>query len=217
MTDVPGSEVLPVAGTAVILRDTAVGPEVLLMRRPDRGSFASAWVFPGGRVEEVDRRPGAIEREDAARAAVRETAEEVGLAIVAPVPLSCWSPPAEVRPRIRTWFFLAHDPDGPLMLSEGEVVEAAWMTPSAALAAHAEGRLVLVPPTWVTLHGLTAARDVAAVVAAVQEPEVRQTRLRRTDAGLVHFWEGDEEHENGVPGGRHRLIAESLPWRFERS
>ena len=217
MADVPEPAELPVAGTAVILRDAGAGPEVLLMRRPDRGSFASAWVFPGGRVEEADRRPGATEAEDAARAAVRETAEEVGLGIVDPVPLSCWSPPAEVRPRIRTWFFLAQDPGGALALSAGEVVEAAWMSPAAALAAHAEGRLTLVPPTWVTLHGLTAAKDVAAVIAAAGEPEIRQTRLRRTDAGLVHFWEGDEEHEHGVPGGRHRLVAEGLPWRFERS
>ena len=42
---------LPVAGTAVLLRPTPEGFAVLLMRRPDRGSFAGAWVFPGGKVE----------------------------------------------------------------------------------------------------------------------------------------------------------------------
>ncbi|MDR6866394.1 8-oxo-dGTP pyrophosphatase MutT (NUDIX family) [Microbacterium resistens] len=208
---------LPVAGTAVILRDGATGPEVLLMRRPDRGSFASAWVFPGGKVEEGDRLPGATERDDAARAAVRESAEEVGLRIADPVPLSCWSPPAEVRPRIRTWFFLAHDPGGALAPSSGEVEEAVWMSPITALAAHAAGSLLLVPPTWVTLHALSVAADVDAVFAAAGEIEVRHTRLRRTEEGTMHYWEGDEEHDGGIVGARHRLVAEGLPWRYERS
>ena len=67
-------EDLPVAGTAVILRDAPQGVEALLLRRPDRGSFAGAWVFPGGMVDPGDRVTGAPEQEDAGRAAVRETA-----------------------------------------------------------------------------------------------------------------------------------------------
>ncbi len=64
---------LPVAGTVVVRRAADPGFELLLMRRPDRGSFAGAWVFPGGKVEPGDVREGDDEAEDARRAAIRET------------------------------------------------------------------------------------------------------------------------------------------------
>ena len=47
-----------VAATVVLLRDSPEGPEVLLLERPrHRGSFAGAWVFPGGGVDPEDRLP----------------------------------------------------------------------------------------------------------------------------------------------------------------
>ena len=48
---------VPVAATVVIVRDSALGPEVLMIERPDRGSFAGAWVFPGGKLEPDDGDP----------------------------------------------------------------------------------------------------------------------------------------------------------------
>jgi 8-oxo-dGTP pyrophosphatase MutT (NUDIX family) len=44
------------ASTVVVLRDSAVGPEVFLVRRHERTVFmGGAHVFPGGRVDAVDR------------------------------------------------------------------------------------------------------------------------------------------------------------------
>jgi 8-oxo-dGTP pyrophosphatase MutT (NUDIX family) len=44
------------AATLVVVRDAAVGIEVLLLRRAERGDLNSgAWVFPGGMVEPGDR------------------------------------------------------------------------------------------------------------------------------------------------------------------
>ena len=44
------------AATLVVVRDAAVGIEVLLLRRAERGDLNSgAWVFPGGMVEAGDR------------------------------------------------------------------------------------------------------------------------------------------------------------------
>jgi 8-oxo-dGTP pyrophosphatase MutT (NUDIX family) len=46
------------AATVVVLRDTANGPEVLMVRRHERaGDFAGASVFPGGLVEPADADP----------------------------------------------------------------------------------------------------------------------------------------------------------------
>lgn len=193
-------EPLPVAGTVVLLRPAAAGVEVLVMRRPDRGSFAGAWVFPGGKVEDVDRRPGAPESEDARRAGIRETFEEVGLDVDELVPLSQWQPPREAPTRIRTWFFLAAAPDQRPSPSADEVSEIEWVRPALALERHATGVWTLFPPTWMTLHRLTAFDDVESALAAAGAAELFQTRVQ--DAGRVFEW------------AQGRLDATRLPWTF---
>jgi 8-oxo-dGTP pyrophosphatase MutT (NUDIX family) len=194
---------LPMAGTAVLVRDSADGGiEVLMIRRPAQGSFADAWVFPGGKVEDSDRRDGAEEIDDARRAAIRETREEVGLEIDALRPLSQWHPPAEAPTRIRTWFFVAPAPDASPVPSPEEVVEYAWTTPAAALARHATREWTLFPPTWMTLHGLSVAVDADAVLAEASAPALFRTRVIPTDAGRGFAWE------------QGRLLTGGLPWRF---
>ena len=216
---------LPLAGTAVLLRDGTDGVEVLMIERPDRGSFAGAWVFPGGGLEESDRMPGAELVDDARRAAARETAEEVGLAIDPDelVTLSRWTPPtappAGAPKRIRTWFYVGAASDAELTPSAAEVVTAAWVQPGAVLARHGRGEIRLYPPTWVTLHGLTAHGDVASALQAARDaaPGMFATVIRER----VFVWEPDvacdESVELAASGPRHRLHAEALPWRYEVS
>lgn len=194
---------LPVAGTAVLLRPARDGFAVLLMRRPDRGPFASAWVFPGGKVEPSDLREGADESDDARRAAVRETAEEVGLTISDPVLLSRWQPPAEAPIRIRTWFFLASAPEGELRFSVDEVVEAVWLSPADALTRHATGEWTLFPPTWVTLHQLSGFESAEAALAAAGVARHFSTRVVESAQGTDFEWDG------------LRLRTGSLPWTID--
>jgi 8-oxo-dGTP pyrophosphatase MutT (NUDIX family) len=53
------------AATVLLVRDSADGPEVLLLRRHGRSGFAAgAWVFPGGVVDEGDRDLSLVERMD---------------------------------------------------------------------------------------------------------------------------------------------------------
>lgn len=193
---------LPVAGTAVLLRRCALGFRVLLMRRPDRGSFPGAWVFPGGKVERSDRRDGADEQDDARRAAVRETLEEVGLSIADPVVLSRWQPPTQAPIRIRTWFFLADAPDGELRIAADEVVDTAWVTPDEALSMHAAGEWMLFPPTWVTLRQLRGFDTAEAALASAGVARHFSTRVVESDPGTVFEWDG------------LRLETGSLPWRL---
>lgn len=76
------------AATLVLWRDTADGPEILVVQRSARMVFAAgAIVFPGGRVDEADRELArALGRpDDAARVtAIRETIEET--AVVPAIP-----------------------------------------------------------------------------------------------------------------------------------
>lgn len=193
---------LPLAGTAVLLRAADPGFEVLLMRRPDRGSFAGAWVFPGGKVEQSDRRDGGDEVDDARRAAIRETREEVGLVIDDLTVLSEWRPPVEAPTRIRTWFFLGAAPVGGLSPSADEVAEIAWARPSEALARHASGEWTLFPPTWVTLHQLSAFVDVSSALSSGGAAQLFQTRVVDSTSGRAFVWD------------HGRLEAGALPWRF---
>jgi len=218
-----GDDALLRAGTALLVRDGADGLEVLMIERPDRGSFAGAWVFPGGVVEPVDAVGDEID--DARRAAARETAEEVGLVVEADalVPFSCWTPPttlpAGARKRVRTWFFVGAAADADLVLSEAEVVTAAWVRPGAMLARHERGEIRLFPPTWVTLHDLSAHPDVTAALAAAraQAPRSFATLVR----GTVFVWEPDAAYDESVgltaSGPRHRLLTDTLPWQYEKA
>ncbi len=88
------------SATLVLVRDTAGGPEVLLVRRAERGDQNSnRWVFPGGLIDASDRQLhefcDGLDDVAASRllglpdggldyfvAAVRETLEETGLSLV---------------------------------------------------------------------------------------------------------------------------------------
>lgn len=219
---------IPVAATVVLLRDGAAGLEVLLIERPDRGSFAGAWVFPGGKLDLGDHGPigdaTALEEADARRAAVRETREETGLEVTASalVTLSCWDPPPGIALRIRTWFFLCAAPEGELRLEPGEAVAAEWLRPAEALQRQARGELTLYPPTWVTLHGLAEAADVAGALGAARIGGIQtfETQMRRGPGGPVLYWRGDAEYHGDLPGAasgsRHRLEVGVTPWVYTR-
>ncbi|MEI3846514.1 MULTISPECIES: NUDIX hydrolase [unclassified Microbacterium] len=220
---------IPVAATVVLLRDGVerAGLEVLMLERPDRGSFAGAWVFPGGKLEDADRGPDPAEPEEAAarRAGVRETREETGLSVDrdALVTLSCWDPPPGLALRIRTWFFVATAATGVLTPAADEAVATEWIRPSEALARHGRGAFTLYPPTWVTLHGLAEHDDTASVVGAARLGGVQrfETVARRGGDGPVLLWQGDDDYDPDASaeasGSRHRLEIGALPWRYQRT
>lgn len=232
---------LPVAATVVLLRDGDDGPEVLLLERPrDRGSFAGAWVFPGGAVDRDDWLPDAHsagapdaagpdaagpEEHAARRAAVREVWEETGLVIPPEdlVTTALWMPPENVPKRMRTWFFTARAPDGDITLEPAESIDYAWMRPEDALERHGAGTLSLVPPTWVTLHGLRRVASVADILdlARAVDRSNYATRIGTGPSGPVLFWRGDVAYDDDslidAEGGRHRLEIGRLPWAYSRS
>lgn len=213
------------AATVVLLRDGATGVEVLLGERPsDRGSFAGAWVFPGGAVDEADAAGDPIDSEPAARrAAARETLEEVGLRLDPDelVGFALWSPPEGVPKRMRTRFFAARAPGGELAVAADELVSVEWLRAEEALERHAADAMSLFPPTWVTLHGLLGVASVDAALATLRAGG-EQTYVGRFGEGRrVLFWREDaafaEDAAAEVSGPRHRLVMTRRPWVYERS
>lgn len=233
------SPIVGQAATVVVVRDAGAGLEVLLLERLKAGSFGGAWAFPGGRVDPEDSRPGdpedapRLEADDddpasgapaaVRRAAVRETREETGLLLAESslVELSRWVPPARAPKRLTTWFFLAPDPGGEMLLSADEHEDYAWLRPHVALERHAAGTMVLFPPTWVTLHHLARAASVAEALEAAPRPADRFASYQLMDAaGNIEavLWSGDAQYgdPSAAGRGRHRLTISRLPWVYER-
>jgi 8-oxo-dGTP pyrophosphatase MutT (NUDIX family) len=154
------------AASIILLRDSIDGAEVLLVQRnPEQRFMGGAWVFPGGAVH-------AGEDPDHAAAAIRELEEEAGVALperTELVPFSRWITPEEVKVRFDTWFFAAEAPAGIDPRPDGsECVDARWLAPAAALAAHAEDELALVFPTIKHLELLSETPTVAETLAAAR-------------------------------------------------
>lgn len=222
------------AATVVLLRDAPCGLEVLLLERPShRGSFAGAWVFPGGHVDPEDREEVPRDSPEplvsaARRAGVRETWEETGVVIAQEdlATLSVWTPPPTVPKRLLTWFFLATvelAASQRLRLSPDEHVDHAWLTPAEALERHAGGAMELVPPTWMTLSWLTGHRTAVEAVAAARATvpaDFKSVGARNDEGRPMVAWAGDEAYDldglAGPPGARNRITLDVRPWFHEQ-
>jgi 8-oxo-dGTP pyrophosphatase MutT (NUDIX family) len=158
------------AASLILLRDSPEGPEVLLVQRnPEQRFMGGAWVFPGGATH-------AGEDADHAATAIRELEEEAGIALadeVELVPFSRWITPEQVKVRFDTWFFAAAAPAGTEATPDGsECVDARWLRPAAALAAHAQDELALVFPTIKHLELLSEHASVGETLAAARARKV---------------------------------------------
>jgi 8-oxo-dGTP pyrophosphatase MutT (NUDIX family) len=165
----PGPENPPrVAASVIVLRDTAAGPEVLLVQRNPKARFmGGAWVFPGGAVDKEE----AVEQ-----TALRELAEEASVDLADGqelTPFSRWITPAEVKIRFDTWFFVVEAPEDARPQADGEeCVDLRWIAPQAALDAWKQDELELVFPTIKHLEQLAGFPSVEATIAAARGREV---------------------------------------------
>ncbi|WP_168626548.1 NUDIX domain-containing protein [Cryobacterium sp. BB307] len=213
-----------IAATVVLLRNGADGLEVLLLERPhDRGSFAGAWVFPGGAVDPEDAAGLDADSDEAAArvAAVREVEEETGLVVSASdlVTVSRWTPPSGIPKRMQTWFFYAPAASGRVSLHPDEAVAFQWIRPLDALERHAAGALKLFPPTWVTLHDLLGDATVADALARGRAADLAEFVTRF--AGKTVLWHPDVAYDDDslldAEGPRHRLETGAMPWLYSRT
>ena len=211
------------AATVVLARESptsSCGLDVLMLKRSEVGAFAGMWVFPGGRVDDVDG--GDTELDRAASAAVREAREEVGVQVARDslVTWSHWTPPLMAPVRFTTWFFVAPWAGDDIRIDEHEIVDHRWMAPDAALAA----AIPMAPPTIVTLHELAECAHPSRVWTGRSEPPAYVTRpAQLADGTAVLLWNGDAGYESGdadCPGPRNRLVMldgfGGQQWRYDR-
>ena len=211
------------AATLIVVRETASGLEVLLLRRnPNLKVMAGAWVFPGGKVDADDAGTDALSRAQAA--AVRELAEETGLSAQqdALMHFSRWLTPEVVRHRFDTYFFLApQSPDVEVQVDGGEIVDHRWVRPDEAVAEQAAGALKIPPPTLVSLTDLVGHDSLAGLVAAVgkRSPPYFFPRITEQGDDHVFLYPGDSGYEASDPtqqGRQHRTTMRDGRFSYRR-
>jgi 8-oxo-dGTP pyrophosphatase MutT (NUDIX family) len=212
------------AATVVVLRDSAAGLEVLMLKRASQLSFfGGAWVFPGGKVEAEDGDLVNALPQAARVAGARELFEEAGIKVDPEhlVPFARWvTPPGRSR-RFDTFYFAVTAPETEIVLDLNESDEHRWLTPSAALEARKRGEIELPPPTYVTLVQIAELKNEREARArlAEQMTEYVPHPCQVEGGGMIYLYEGDAGYESrdpNAPGARHRLWAADGSWHYER-
>lgn len=215
------------SATVVVLRDGSAGLEVLLLQRTSRdGGTGGAWVFPGGRVEDVDRHgegrdPGVALQ----RSAVRETREEAGLSLDGEslVYISRWITPEIATRRFDTHFYATRlVGEAEVIVDGSEIRTHRWVRPEDALRESRAGDLRLAPPTFVTTDWLRGNESVESALSTLARGPILTFRPRicSVSDGACMLYPGDagyEQHDPDRPGARHRLWALADGMRYERS
>ncbi len=112
-------------------------------------------------------------------------------------PWSNWVTPKEERTRrYDTYFFVGALPEG--QRADGENTEsdqAAWASPESAIDDFAEGRALLLPPTWSQLDSLTG-RTVTEVLALERQIAKVQPKLTVVqDNWEIEFFDSERYNE----------------------
>jgi 8-oxo-dGTP pyrophosphatase MutT (NUDIX family) len=183
------------AASLILLRDGPDGAEVLLVQRnPEQRFMGGAWVFPGGGTHDDDDGPAATAR--------RELEEETGMTLPPDtelVPFARWIAPEQVTVRFDTWFFVAAaPPDAEPSVDGRECVDARWIRPADALAAHGRDELLLVFPTIKNLERLGETGSVAEAIAAARARPVVpvQPRVVVRDNGASVLLPGEPGYDD---------------------
>lgn len=215
------------AASVILVRSSEKSVEILLLKRNENLAYlGGAWVFPGGHVEEKDRKGDEAESSlsAATRAAVRETMEESGIQLTSSdiLPVSLWITPEGLPKRFSTWFFLAESPQNPVCVDGSEIVDHRWMTAVQALSAHRTGEMFFAPPNFVILTELSRFRSVSEMIKYFSLAGSKQYRPRliTLSEGPCSLYEEDEEYDDyslKPYGARHRLWMRDSGWIYEKN
>jgi ribonuclease/clavin/mitogillin len=129
------------------------------------------------------------------------------------VPIGRWQTPRAYPRRFDARFFAVELPAGAVLdLDSREVAGHAWLTPSAALAQMAAGRIQLWPPTSSTLQRLERAPDIVAIRAGLEVVDGLPFTREEIGAGLIRLTGGSAFGPAGRPAntilvGRDRIVV----------
>jgi 8-oxo-dGTP pyrophosphatase MutT (NUDIX family) len=177
----------------VILLRRRDSVEMLMIERPVKAAFGGLWAFPGGAVEPIDQSAQLFGFDDSWRAAaLRETAEEVGIFLTDPPSASpgaasrdvfgaleragarfdpgrlryvaSWITPEQRARRFEARFYIAEvAPEVEGDLHTDELVDMAWLRPEDAIRLAEASRWHMARPTRWLVEQLVTAGDPGAM------------------------------------------------------
>jgi 8-oxo-dGTP pyrophosphatase MutT (NUDIX family) len=164
------------------------------------------WVFPGGAVEEGDRRPTPIDTMRTAGA--RETFEETGIwlgdetksfpressfaSLMSTAPLdmnrlvwtSHWITPLGIPIRFDTWFFLIAVSEKVVeAIPNREAMEMRWIAPREALERNRRDEMPMVFPTIKNLEAIESFGSAEDLIASRRESDIKPVQPRMVSEG----------------------------------
>ena len=181
------------AATVVLLRERDARLEVFMMRRSASMAFAPGmYVFPGGRLDDIDANTEVVDYPfdaDAPRAstdpagmralvacAVREVREETDV-VIRPADLTLldhWVTPSMATRRFDVRFFAAAVPTDQEPVGVGtEMDHTVWIEPLAALAEFEVDRMRMLRPTLRILELLAAHDRIEDVLSTARTRRIR--------------------------------------------
>lgn len=158
------------------------------------------------------------------RLTLAELARREGL-LYAPdllIPYARWITPVIEPRRFDARFFLARLPEGQFPVHDRmELTDSRWMTPGLALAEHAAGRIVLMPPTLVTIEELGAFSTTGPILDAAGSRRIEailpEAFLTADGFGLRlptdPEYEPAERRQRPHPGEPTRVVIEDGIWK----
>ncbi|MBD2859785.1 NUDIX domain-containing protein [Spongiibacter sp. KMU-158] len=211
------------AATAVVVRDSDQGLEVLVLRRhPQLKVGGGHWVFPGGTIDPEDEIGMESEALIARVAASRETQEEASLSLDQSEfqLISHWTTPPGMGKRFATWFFLSEVGEVEVVVDGQEMDDHMWTLPKTLLRYHRMGEMAMMPPTVVTLTELASCDSVAEARAfyAAREVPFIEPQINKHLGVLCMLYKGDAGYASKDPskvGSRNRCYLEDGVWRYE--
>lgn len=159
------------------------------------------------------------------RATLRSIVEREGLrlALDSLILFAHWvTPPIDTR-QFDTRFFLTRVPPDQIPAHDDtETTHSTWMTPAAAIAAAADGAIVLPPPTWTTLRELEPFGSVEAALAWARRRKIarRQPKLVEENGRRMLLIPGDPDYPEAAdpePPRETRFVSIEKRWRAERA
>jgi 8-oxo-dGTP pyrophosphatase MutT (NUDIX family) len=205
------------SSSIILLRPSKTGFQVLMERRCQTLKFApGAYVFPGGRVDDVDHEnaktyAGSFDDGAYRIAALRELAEETGVNLSASyaqelVYFAHWITPPQSPKRFETKFYLGQTTqDHILEKDDVETDEVCWVCPNEMLKQEEEGSVNMMFPTRLnlmkliqssTIEGALSKAKLEKVSTVMPEHEMRDGEMWFTipkDAGYP-LWEVKREN-----------------------
>ena len=213
------------SASVFVVRDGRAAPEVLLVRRNTKIAFhGGSWVFPGGKVDAVDRtaETGGDAIEIARRTAAREAREETGVVLDGRdlAPFSHWTTPETQPKRFATWIFFARvSVDTEVVIDRSEIIDYRWLAVADALEQRASDEIQLPAPMFVSLTKLGAFQQAAAIADHVNGGEVERfvPRIVELDEGRAALYQEDAGYRSldlSAEGARHRLMMMKSGWEY---